>query len=150
MLQMVGRPLEAATMWRAVGCPYETAMALADLDDEASLREAHETLVSLGARPLADRVARRLRERGLRDLARRPRASTRGNPSGLTNRELEVLRLVAEGLRNAEIAEKLFVSPKTVDHHVSAILGKLGARSRSEVAGRPPYPPRAGHGFPQK
>jgi len=135
-LQIDGRAADAAAAWRTIGCPYEAAMALADLDDEVALRDAHQTLETLGASPLADRIARRLREKGVRDLARRPRASTRGNPAGLTTRELEVLRLVAEGLRNAEIADRLFVSPKTVDHHVSALLGKLGARSRSEAAGR--------------
>jgi DNA-binding NarL/FixJ family response regulator len=119
-----------------VGCPYEAAMALLDLEEEGPLREAHETLERLGARPLADRVGRRLREKGARGLARRPRARTRSNPAGLTERELQVLALVAEGLRNAEIAERLFVSPKTIDHHVSALLGKLGARSRSEAAAK--------------
>jgi ATP/maltotriose-dependent transcriptional regulator MalT len=135
-LQIQGRALESALLWRAIGCPYERALALFDTDDEAALREAHDTLEALAARPLADRVARRLRERGIRDLARRPRASTRANPGGLTARELEVLRLLAEGLRNAEIADRLFVSTKTVGHHVSALLGKLGARTRSEAAAR--------------
>jgi DNA-binding CsgD family transcriptional regulator len=136
VLLIGGRAVEAAAWWRMIGCPYEAAMAALDLDDEAALREAHQTLEGLGARPLADRVARRLRERGAKDIPRRPRQSTRANPAGLTARQLEVLRLVAEGLRNAEIADRLCVSPKTVDHHVSALLSKLGARSRSEAAGR--------------
>jgi DNA-binding CsgD family transcriptional regulator len=135
-LHMAGRAAEAAAGWRERGCPYEAAVALVDAGDEASLREAHGIFEALQARPLADRTARRLRERGVRDLARRPREATRANPAGLTPREIDVLRLVAEGLRNAEIAERLFVSPKTVDHHVSAVLGKLGAKTRSEAAGR--------------
>jgi DNA-binding NarL/FixJ family response regulator len=78
-------------------------------------------------------VARVLRERGVRDVAHGPRSATRRNPAGLTPRELEVLGLVADGLRNAEIAERLFLSEKTVGHHVSAILRKLGARTRAEA-----------------
>jgi DNA-binding CsgD family transcriptional regulator len=135
-LQMQGQARAAAERWRDIGAPYEAAMALADLDDEDTLREAHETFERLGATPMADRVRRRLRARGIRNLRSRPRASTRANPSGLTARELEVLRLVAEGLRNPEIGDRLCVSTRTVDHHVSALLGKLGARSRSEAAGR--------------
>jgi DNA-binding NarL/FixJ family response regulator len=67
-------------------------------------------------------------------VARGPRPATRANPANLTARELEVLALVAEGLRNADIAQRLFISAKTVEHHVSAILSKLGARTRSEAA----------------
>ena len=63
-----------------------------------------------------------------------PRSSTRSNPAHLTSREVEVLRLVAEGLTNAQIAERLFLARKTVDHHVSAILAKLGVRSRGLAA----------------
>jgi DNA-binding CsgD family transcriptional regulator len=135
-LQMQGEARAAAECWRGIGAPYEAATALADLDDEDALRDAHETFEALGAAPMADRLRRRLRARGFRNLRQRPRASTRANPSGLTARELEVLRLVAEGLRNPEIAERLCVSARTVDHHVSSLLGKLGARTRSEAAAR--------------
>jgi DNA-binding NarL/FixJ family response regulator len=77
---------------------------------------------------------RRLRELGVRGLARGPRPATRANPANLTTSELEVLALVAEGLRNAEIAERLFISAETVEHHVSAILAKLGVHTRGEAA----------------
>ena len=99
-----------------------------------SLRQALDELQALGARPAAAIVARRLRARGVRGVPRGPRPSTRQNPAGLTARELEVLALVAEGLRNAEIAERLVVSPKTIDHHVSAILRKLDVPTRGHAA----------------
>jgi DNA-binding NarL/FixJ family response regulator len=79
-------------------------------------------------------VARRLRELGVRRLPRRPRRATAANPAGLTARQLEVLGLLAADLRNAEIAARLHIAEKTVDHHVSAILAKLGVRSRREAA----------------
>jgi DNA-binding CsgD family transcriptional regulator len=132
-LQMVGAWEAAADRWRALGCPYEAA-ALADSDQEPQLRQALAELERLGARPLAAAVARKLRELGVRGLARGPRSATRANPANLTAREAEVLALVTEGLRNADIARRLFVSPKTVDHHVSAILTKLGVRTRGEAA----------------
>jgi DNA-binding NarL/FixJ family response regulator len=87
----------------------------------------------LGARPAAATVARRLRDLGERGLPRGPRPKTRANPAGLTARELEVLQLLTEGMRNAQIAARLVLSEKTVDHHVSAILRKLEVRSRAEA-----------------
>ena len=98
------------------------------------MRRSLDELNRLGARPAAAIVARRLRGLGVRGLPRGPRRRTRDNPAGLTARELEVLGLLGEGLRNAQIAERLVVSQRTVDHHVTAILRKLGVGTRGEAA----------------
>ncbi|HEV2530019.1 MAG TPA: AAA family ATPase [Thermomicrobiales bacterium] len=131
--EMAGDAAGAAACWEALGCPYEAARALAASDDEGDLRKSLEELGHLGARPLAHVVRRRLRERGVRNLARGPRPLTRANPAGLTAREVEIVGLIADGLRNAEIAERLFLSPRTVEHHLTTIFGKLEARSRTEA-----------------
>jgi DNA-binding CsgD family transcriptional regulator len=124
----------AAVLWADLGCPYDAALALAGADDEALLRRALAELQRLGALPAAKLVARTLRARGVRDLPRGPYRAARSNAAGLTARELEILTLLAEPLRNAEIARRLVLSPRTVDHHVSRILAKLGARDRVEAA----------------
>ena len=98
--------------------------------------EAVERLDLLGATATADRLRHQLRRDGVTQLPARPRTSTRDNPSGLTNRQLDVAKLVARGLTNAEIAERLFISTKTADHHVSAVLGKLGMPNRRAVISR--------------
>ncbi len=133
-LSIVGDWARAAVLWKEIGCPYEAALCLADGDDEEALRQSYDQLRALGARPAAAIVARKLRELGVRGLPRGPRTRTRENPAGLTARELEVLGLLADGLANAQIAERLVLSGKTVDHHVSAILRKLDVRSRAEAA----------------
>ena len=93
-------------------------------------------LDGLGAKPAAAIVRRRLRGLGVARLPRRPQPGTLTNPAGLTDRQLEILRLVATGLSNAEIAQQLVLSPRTVDHHVSAILAKLGVPTRRAAAAR--------------
>ncbi len=134
-------PRMVAEHWLAQGCTYEAADVLGDSDEEADLRDAHEMLLQLGARPRAQLVARRLRELGVKDVPRGPRPSTRANAAGLTAREVEVAALLAAGLTNSEIADRLVLSAKTVDHHVSSVLSKLGVSSRRHVG---PAAERAG------
>lgn len=131
-LQMSGDWAAAAQAWKELGCPYEEAMALADGDEPAQLA-ALEIFEGLGARPAAERLRQAMRATGVRGIPRGPRPSTKENPHGLTGRQMDVLALMIEGLANAEIAERLFISPKTVDHHVSAILAKLDAHTRGEA-----------------
>ena len=126
---------EAADAFGAVGWEYDRALMLSLLDDEASLVEAIEIARRLGAEPLTKRLAGRMRDLRFRVPAG-PRETTRANPAGLTARQLEVLALLGEGLTNAEIAERLVVSQRTAEHHVAAVLTKLGASSRREAAER--------------
>lgn len=131
---MAGDWSAAAERWRALNCPYEAARALAESDDEEALRLALEEFDRLGAAPARAEAARRLRELGVASIPRGARPSTQANPAGLTNRQLEVARLIAAGDGNAEIAARLFISPKTVEHHISAIFAKLDVDNRVDAA----------------
>jgi DNA-binding CsgD family transcriptional regulator/tetratricopeptide (TPR) repeat protein len=119
--------------WAIAGDPYERALALVDSGEPEPATEGLRMLDQLGAVAAAAHVRRRLRAMGTR-VPRGPRAATRANPAGLTQRQLAVLGLVSEGMTNAEIADRLVVSVRTVDHHVAAVLDKLGVRSRREAA----------------
>ena len=125
----------AAAAFKDVGWTYDRALMLSLLDDEDALAEAIEIARGLGAEPLTRRVTTRMRDLGMRVPAG-PREATRANPAGLTARQLDVLGLLMEGLTNPEIAERLVVSPKTAEHHVAAVLAKLGATSRRDAASR--------------
>ena len=132
-LEISGDWRGAAAAWRRIGCPYEEALALAQGDHEAQL-QALEILTGLGAAPAAAMIRRNLRANGARGIPRGPRAATRHNPVGLTSRQVAILALLAEDLSNKEIASQLRIAPKTVDHHVCAVLAKLEVSSRKQAA----------------
>jgi DNA-binding CsgD family transcriptional regulator/tetratricopeptide (TPR) repeat protein len=124
----------AANEWERLGCPVQRAIALADTDDADGLREALALLAQLGSDAGCAVVRRRMRSLRLRGIPRGARPSTQRNPARLTTRQLEILALVCEGRRDAEIAAVCSLSTKTVGHHVSAILSKLGVHSRGEAS----------------
>jgi DNA-binding CsgD family transcriptional regulator len=123
----------AALAWKGLGCPYEYACLLAWHGIETEQREALGILERLGAAPAALALRKRMRAEGVRAVPRGLRVSTRSNRLGLTRREAEILTLVSQGMRNSTIAKRLFLSTRTVDRHVSAILSKLGVQSRGEA-----------------
>ena len=125
----------AADWFGGLGWPYDRALMLSLTDDEAALAEALQIARGLGAEPLTRRLMKRMRELGMR-VPRGPRRTTRANPAGLTDRQLEVLALISEGMTNAEIADRLVVSQRTAEHHVAAVLLKLGASTRKDAARR--------------
>jgi DNA-binding CsgD family transcriptional regulator len=125
----------AADAFGAAGWDYDRALMLTHVGGAEALREALETARRLGAEPLARYATRRLRELGAR-VPRGPYRAARENRAGLTARQIEVLGLVVDGRTNAEIADELVVSLRTAEHHVAAVLAKLGASSRREAARR--------------
>jgi DNA-binding CsgD family transcriptional regulator/tetratricopeptide (TPR) repeat protein len=138
-LEMEGDWRAAAAEWTERGNPYEAAITQLGADDPAAVRRAYDALRALGADAALPRAVRRLRELGAA-TPRGPRQTTQLHPAGLTEREAEVAELAAAGLTNREIADRLTLTEKTVSHHVSAVLGKLGARRRAEIGSSLPRP----------
>jgi len=130
-VHMAGDWAAAADAWAQIGCPYEQALALSDGDDAAVARGL-VVLDGLGARPAAGLVRARLRRAG-RPVPRGRQAVTRSHPHGLTAREAEIHELLVAGLSNPEIAHRLVLSRRTVEHHVSAVLAKCGVATRDAL-----------------
>jgi DNA-binding NarL/FixJ family response regulator len=106
--------------------------------EEATLREALRIFHELGATAAARLTRQRMRQAGIRSIPTGPKATTRTNPMLLTRREREVLDLICRGHTNTEIGKRLFISTKTVDHHVSAVLAKLDVRTAEWPCQKPP------------
>jgi DNA-binding CsgD family transcriptional regulator len=128
---MGGRPAEAAALWEARGYPHQQALALMHGDEDHQL-QALRILDELGAAATADKLRRMLHEAGVQ-IPRGQAVATRRHPAGLTARQAEVLDLLADDLTNTEIADRLFISTRTAENHVAAILTKLGVASRQDA-----------------
>jgi len=124
----------AAASWEHLHVPYEQALELLDADEPEPVLQAVTILDRLGARPAAELARGRARELGVGKLPRRPTDRALAAPGGLTDRQIDVLTLLANGLTNTEIGAQLYLSTRTVDHHVSAILTKLGVSTRRDAA----------------
>ena len=138
-LELEGRPAEAAEEWTRLGLPYEAGIALLQVEDDAAAAvvqamsifeaiEARQAMLLARGRAQLLGVAQDLPR-----LRRGPYASARQHPMGLTASEQQVLRLIAEGRSNKDIARQLSRSPRTIEHQVSAVLGKFSAANRIEV-----------------
>ncbi len=132
-LQIEGKWKEASNAWGELHCPYEQALALSE-GEENAMKKAIEIFEKLGASATVLLIKQKMRSSGIKRIPKGPRQSTKENFAGLTTRQLEVLKLVAHGKSNSEIADNLYISAKTVDHHVSAIFSKLNIHSRIEAA----------------
>jgi DNA-binding CsgD family transcriptional regulator len=133
-LQESGEHAAAARAWDQLGCCLDAALALLDSPDEDDLRDALRRLDELGARATASLARQKLRQIGARSVPAGPRRATRAHPLGLTPRECQVLELICDRQTNTQIARALFISTKTVDHHVSSVLAKLGVETREAAA----------------
>jgi DNA-binding CsgD family transcriptional regulator len=130
--EILGDWKSAAEIWKELGCPYERALSLFNGEQEHQ-RAALAILDELGASAVYSMLRARLKTMGIKNIPKGIRKSTRNNPAQLTNRQIDILVLLREGLQNVEIANKLFISTKTVSHHVSAILSQFEVNSRTKA-----------------
>jgi DNA-binding CsgD family transcriptional regulator len=130
-LELAGDLTGAAAAWDSIGRSYDAALVRLGSTDGAELRQALSVFDDLGASTAAAAARRRMKSLGIGAIPRGPRAATKATPAGLTPREQEVLALLTEGLPDREISERLFISERTVHHHVSAVLAKIGVSSRT-------------------
>ncbi len=130
---LAGDHRRAAELWEEAGQPYERALELVESTDTSIAFEGLRLLDRAGATRTADLVRQRLRVRGFQGVPRGPRKSAAGAVPVLTDRQADVLRLIAKGMTNQQIADELFVARRTVDNHVSAILSRLGADDRHQA-----------------
>ena len=133
-LEITGDIEDAAAAWERLGRSYDAALVRLGSSEETSLRQALAVFDELGAPAAADAARRRMRQLGVQAIPRGSRPATKAAPAGLTAREQEVLTLVADGLADREISQRLFISERTVHHHVSSILSKIGVPSRTAAA----------------
>jgi len=124
--------VKAANLWKKLGCPYEEALALFNGGDNDK-KKAIGIIQKLGAGAIYEKMKFEMRASGIKSIPRGVRKSTQSNRANLTSRELDILQLLKAGLQNKEIAAKLFISPKTVDHHISSIFFKLDVNSRTKA-----------------
>ncbi len=120
---------KAAAIWEQLGCPYEHALTLFEAGETEKLK-ALVMMQNMGAVAVYNKLKQQMRSSGIKGIPRGVRKTTQANKASLTGREIEVIKLLKEGMQNKEIASRLFISAKTVDHHISAILFKLDVNSR--------------------
>lgn len=131
--ELAGNFAAASAWWASAGCPYEAAMSLLGSGTPDALRQGLDAFTSLGAAGAAAQVRRRLRQLGATGVPAGPHRATRRHPYGLTSRQSEVLDLLRRGMSNAAISQQLVISERTAEHHVAAVLAKLGVASRADL-----------------
>lgn len=134
ILELNGDYLDAAQKWEALGLPFETAFNLMRARQQDSFQKAIGLLEAMKAQPALKKLHTMADQAGVKlesaSQKRGPYKAARSHPLGLTAKEQSVLKLICEGLANKDIADKLSRSQRTIEHHVSSVLGKLSAPNR--------------------